>query len=177
MSSNPPPGNPVIATELTLERWRELFAGILAVLIVAGMVIVGAIAVIYLSNADAFQRAKDLLLIITPFVGVVLGYYFNKVTSDARAAALQRAADSSAAVAITATEASQRAEMQAQSAQTDASKARGTLAAVVEAADKVGTSRGGTPGVLGADEAAITPAEIEFRLALERARQLLDSKG
>jgi hypothetical protein len=54
--------------------------------IVLGFVIlvVFTIGVAVNGSEDAFGRAKDLLLFINPIVGVVIGYYFNKATSDAR---------------------------------------------------------------------------------------------
>ncbi|HZQ07543.1 MAG TPA: hypothetical protein VFD70_13260 [Anaerolineae bacterium] len=109
--SSQPPSNPVLATQLLLEKLRELVAGGLAFLLILTFLIMCVIAVQNLPNADVFQRTKDLLLLINPFVGVVIGYYFNKVTSDARATALQRAADTASAEALEATTDRERAQL------------------------------------------------------------------
>jgi len=39
-----------------------------------------------------YARVKDLLLFINPLLGVIIGYYFNKVSSDLRAETAEMAA-------------------------------------------------------------------------------------
>ncbi len=173
--STPQPSNPVLATQLLLEKLRELVAGGLAFLIMLTFLVMCVIAVLNLDNADVFQRTKDLLLLINPFVGVVIGYYFNKVTSDARAAALQRAADTASATALEATTDRERAQEQAQQAQEQANKMRGALTEMVAVADTIVPATVGKPGTLGATEEIPTEAQIDFRVALERAKRALET--
>jgi hypothetical protein len=178
MSSNPPPPeSPVLITQLSLERLREYVAAGLGFLIIFCMLAIGVVAVQNLGSPAQFQGAKDLLLIITPFVGVVIGYYFNKVTADSRAAALQRAADEASKTALSATAETERAQQQAQVAQSQANELRGALSDMVSTAEAAG---GGVvskaPGTLGAEESAVmTDNQIEFRVALERAKRTLNS--
>lgn len=178
MSTNQPTNDKIISTELLLEKWRELFAGVLAVLIVLGMFGVCWVAVQSLANPAQFQGAKDLLLIITPFVGVVLGYYFNKVTSDARAGALQRAADSASQAASNAMTDRDRAEAQAKTAQAQAEQMRSALSDVVTAADAAKTEQPGNLGVLGVEggQAASNAQQIQLMVALERAKRTLSAQ-
>lgn len=175
MAQNESEQSKVVQTQLSLEQLREYVAAGLAFLIVLGMLVLSYIAVVNLSNQDTFQRAKDLLLIITPFVGVVIGYYFNKVTSDARAAALQRTVDDTSRVALSATADSQRAEQQAQLAQSQADRMRGALTDVVTAVDNSGATKPGTLGTLGPGDAEATERQINLRVAMERARRALEN--
>lgn len=175
-SNNNSPLSPVISVQLSLERLREYIAGALAIIIVLGMVWICAVAIQNLGSDEAFQRSKDLLLIITPFVGVVIGYYFNKVTSDSRAAALQRAAEDASATATQATLESERAQTLAATAQTQATEYRDALSEMVNSAAPVVTTPEKAPGVLGAEEnAPMTDAQIEFRVAYERAKRALNN--
>lgn len=167
--------NQVLASQLSLERLREYIAGALALIIVLGLIITGYIAVQNLPNAEQFQRAKDLLLIINPFVGVVIGYYFNKVTSDARAAALQRASDAASQAALLATSDRDRAVQQAETAQTQAERMRGALTEMVTAAESSGVVAPGKLGTLGAADPAVLNQQVELRVALERARRALEA--
>ena len=70
-----------------LNMFREYFSSILAFVIVgAFLIMVGVTLPIAFNGSDeAFTRAKDLLTLVSPFTGMVIGYYFNKATSDARA--------------------------------------------------------------------------------------------
>jgi len=180
MSSNNPSNdasnNAVLSTQLSLERLREYVAGGIAFLIILCMLLLGFVAVQNLGTPVQFQGAKDLLLIITPFVGVVIGYYFNKVTADSRAAALQRAADEASRTALSATADNERAQEQAQTSQQQANQMRGALTEIVTAAESATAGRPGNLGVLGAEAGgAPTDAQIDFRVALERAKRALNS--
>ena len=67
--------------------FREYFSSLLAFVIVgAFLIMVGVTLPIAFNGSDeALTRAKDLLTLVSPFAGMVIGYYFNKATSDARA--------------------------------------------------------------------------------------------
>ena len=140
------------------------------------MVWICAVAIQNLSSEESFQRSKDLLLIIVPFVGVVIGYYFNKVTSDSRAAALQRAAEDASATAQQATLESERSQTLAQTAQSQATEYRDVLSDMVSSAAPVVATSEKAPGVLGVEEGApMSDQQIDFRLAYERARRALNN--
>lgn len=70
---------------------KESVAAGLGILLVGGTVIMGAITM-FRSAAD-FDHAKDVLLLLSSLSGVVLGYYFGRIPSDARAAQAQHTAD------------------------------------------------------------------------------------
>ncbi len=74
--------------------FREVFSSILAMIVVgAFLAMVGFTLPIAFNGTDeALTRAKDLLNFVSPFAGMVIGYYFNKATSDARAENLERTA-------------------------------------------------------------------------------------
>jgi hypothetical protein len=176
MSQNSFEGNPILETQLSLERLREYIAGGLAFAIVVGFLLTGVIAVLNLPSAEQFQRAKDLLLVINPFVGVVIGYYFSKVSSDARAASLQRAADAASQIAIEAAKDRERAEQQAQVAKNQADQMRGALSEMVTATETAKVAQPGNLGTLTPEqEATNAENEIQFRVALERAKRALNT--
>ncbi len=173
MSSNNNPNNLFVQTELSLQKLREYIAGAIALIIVLGAGVLLFVALQGIGNVDQFQRAKDLLLIVSPFVGVVIGYYFNKVSADARASALERAVTNANEAAAVATADSQRADMQAQTAQTQADKARGALSEMVSAAENAGAGQPGKLGSLGGEESGAM--NVEFLVALERAKRALNN--
>ena len=74
--------------------FREYFSSILAMIVVgAFLAMVGfTLPVAFNGTDEALTRAKDLLNFVSPFAGMVIGYYFNKATSDARAENLERTA-------------------------------------------------------------------------------------
>jgi hypothetical protein len=158
-----------------LQRLRELFAGFIAIIMILGMIVLLVIAVFNISSIDVFNHAKDLLLVINPFVGVVIGYYFNKVTSDARAENAEADARTANLTAQDATIGQTQAESQARAATAEASNLKGALGQVVNAVENAGgpSATGTTPGTLGVG-AKDSAENIQLLLALERAKQLLN---
>ncbi len=65
-------------------RFKELVAAILAVTLVVGTVLLIALAVF---QRDGSEGTKNLLLLLTPLCGVVVGYYFGRIPSEAQAQA------------------------------------------------------------------------------------------
>jgi hypothetical protein len=82
--SNQEPSSP---NKSNVSVFREYFSSILALLVVgAFLAMVGfTLPVAFNGTDEALTRAKDLLTLVSPFTGMVIGYYFNKATSDARA--------------------------------------------------------------------------------------------
>jgi len=69
-----------------MQVFREWVAAILSII-----VILGAFSMIAAAFYQ-YARVKDLLLFINPLLGVIIGYYFNKVSSDLRAETAEMAA-------------------------------------------------------------------------------------
>lgn len=159
-----------------LRRFREYVAAAIAVIVVLGTVVMLITALCYVDSSDQFAHVKDLLLIINPLLGVVIGYYFNKVSTEARAESAEATAQSAALSAQQATEARNAAETEAQAAKSKAEEAVATLSAVSQAAEKVLPQvPAPAPGVLKAGEEGlpVEDARLELQVALARAKRLI----
>lgn len=105
MSDNPktPPSSlPALQAAATpvddqLRRLREYVAAILALIIILGTVIVITISLSLSGDAARFDRVKEIINLILPLLTFVLGYYFNKASTEARA----EKAESAAQAAVT----------------------------------------------------------------------------
>jgi hypothetical protein len=183
-----PPVAPEPLTDQQLRRFREYVAASIACVIVLGTVIMSALAFVYAGSSENFARAKDLLLFINPFVGVVIGYYFNKVSTEARAenaeatarvatvTAQQAGAQSAAATAEAeqahaaadeAAEARAAAEEQKQEALTVLTDVAEKAQAVLDQPQRPAGTLGGEGG-----SAAAEKLRQELQDALNRARRL-----
>lgn len=91
--SEPPPTQPPTydptARNHQLTIGKEIVTGCLGILIVTTMLFLAAIAVLAVLagvvDEKAWSAAKDILLILSGLVGVVLGYYFGRVPGELRA--------------------------------------------------------------------------------------------
>ncbi len=169
MSEKPP-------TKLDLRHFREYVAAAIAVIVVLGTVMMLITALRYVSSSDQFTRVKDLLLVINPLLGVVIGYYFNKVSTEARAESAEATAKSTALSAQQAATARNTAEAEAQAAKSKAEEATTILSAVSQAAEKVLPQvPAPAPGVLkaGAEGLPVEDARLELQVALARAKRLI----
>lgn len=64
---------------------KEIVTGCLGILIVGMTLLVAFTALLVgIVQPDAWSMAKDVLLVLTGLVGVVLGYYFGRIPADAR---------------------------------------------------------------------------------------------
>lgn len=159
-----------------LQRFRERVAAAIALLVIAGVVALMIVAVIQVESAQ-FERIKDLLLFVNPLLGVVIGYYFNKVSTEARAETAETAASTAMAAAQREAVARQAAAAEAEESWQRMQEARATLAEVADAAEEMLAQPGpALPGTLGVEEPR--QAGIETRLALEaalrRARRIIE---
>lgn len=187
MSDLPSP-NPVDAS---LRRFREYVAAGIALLVVLGTFGMLVAAFWHIDSNESFARVKDLLLIVNPFLGVVIGYYFNKVSTEARAESAENTARTATASAQQAVTRAEVAENTAQAAQTDAQQAAiardaaetkaqtviATLSDVQEAAEKVLAKSAPAPAVLGAEAQPSDDGRAELRAALERAKRVIGQGG
>lgn len=171
-----PPAPPL--TDALLTRAKEAVAAVIAII-----VIICLIAMIWkafgLMNKDdsevAFRQVKDLLLFINPLVGVVIGYYFNKVSTEARAESAEATAKAASTTAQQATEARQKAEGDAEKSQQEAETARETIRELIPAAEAVlaqprpalSRTEGDEPA-----EAVVGP-RLDLQRALRRARSIV----
>jgi hypothetical protein len=76
---------PQLGPDAPLSRFREGVAALIAVVVVAASLTLLFLGFRHIGEKEQFDRAKDLLLIVNPVLGVVIGYYFNKVSTEARA--------------------------------------------------------------------------------------------
>lgn len=176
-----------------LRRFREYVTATLAGIICLGTVVLVGIAFTSVGDPDTFNRAKDLLLFLNPIVGVVIGYYFTKVSTEGRAESAEANAQAASANAQRALNARATAEADARFAtqtaeaatkareQVEAEKerVRSTMSELVEASSAMlpaaaGAARG--PGVLSVAGEGPTDGEAEqhLREALGQARRVLE---
>ena len=121
VGGGPGPGTPGdLAMEQRTQWLKEQVAAGLGILLVAGTVLIAFITILF-RNASDIQGAKDILLLLSSLSGVVLGYYFGRIPSDARAAQAQQTASQ---------------------AQQDAAAARGQTAAIGDQADQIAQQMG-----------------------------------
>jgi hypothetical protein len=179
--SEPRPPTP---DDVGLRRFREYVAAGIALLVVLSTFGMLVAAFSYIESNESFARVKDLLLIVNPFLGVVIGYYFNKVSTEARAESAENTARTATANAQQAVTRAEVAENTAQAAQADAQQAAAardaaetkaqtavaTLSDMQEAAEKVLAQS--SPAVLGEEAPSVNDARAELRAALERARRV-----
>jgi hypothetical protein len=175
------------SVDTTLRRFREYVAAGIAVLVVLGTFGMLIAAFSYIESDESFGRVKDLLLIVNPFLGVVIGYYFNKVSTEARAESAESTARTATANAQQAVTRAEVAENTAQAATADAQQAAtardaaeakvqtaiATLSDVQEAAEKVLAQPAPAPAVLGDEAPPIDDGRAELRAALERAKRTI----
>ena len=93
-----------------------------------------------------FANVKDLLSMITPIVGVVLGFYFNKASTERRAESAEEGARA-------ATEAARQASEERAQAQVEATQATQSLNDVSTAADEL-LANNGEPIPASADDSS-----------------------
>ena len=136
MSDQPEP-SPAPKHALTISR--EYFSSILAFVVVgAFLLMVGfTLPVAFNGTDEALTRAKDLLTLVSPFAGMVIGYYFNKATSDARAENAETTAKSATESAQKATLDREKAVEQAQKSEMEIKDMRADLLEMWTAAEEM----------------------------------------
>lgn len=157
--------------DIELRRYRERISARLATVVIAGTGILIGFAVWYTSAPDSFARVKDLLLFINPLLGVVLGYYFTKTTTETRAEQAETTAKHASMTA-------QRATQERDQATAEKTQAIDVLSQLEKATSQhlayTSAQSGGTlhdnddPGVLAA-------SDPQLLVALERARRTISA--
>jgi hypothetical protein len=166
----------------------------LAMVIIIGSFTLIGVAFLFINGSDQqFARVKDILLFVNPILGIVIGYYFNKVTSDARANTAEKAAQTAVETAQNATQIRDDAVDRAKVAENTADEMRSTLeevtqkagdmidqaAAVPAPAGAAGTlsfgdlegSQGGVPNE------GLLVSRLELQNALKRANRVLGKQA
>ena len=170
-----------------ISRFREWIAGILAGVIVLGTVVIMIVALLYLDAAETettFNRMKDLLLFINPLLGVVIGYYFNKVSTEARAESAEQnlqAASVTAQAAVNtaqqATEAQKETQERIVKVQATATEQRAALANLSEHAERLLKEASEGRGTLGPEgNGELEALRRDLRVALNQAQRVLTER-
>jgi hypothetical protein len=168
-----------VVVDPQLRRLRERVAAGIAIALVAATIGLIAAALLQVNSAAKFALVKDLMLFVNPLVGVAVGYYFNKVTSEARAETAEAAAKDATQTTGQAVQAAADAKVETHQARQQVQEVTSSLSQMVETtAPLVEQPPGRTPGVLGAEGApAETIDDMQLRIALARARSVLQQQG
>jgi len=158
-----------------MRRFREYVTAALAAIITLGEIVILVMALLYTGSSDEFARVKDLLLIINPLLGVVIGYYFASKSGEARAESAEQTAQTATLSAQQAIEARNAADADAQAALIEAEEATSTLLEVSQAAESaLAQMPAPAPATLGVGEEGtpVEDARLELRVALARAKRI-----
>jgi hypothetical protein len=172
-----PPGSddvpPQPGPDAPLSRFREGIAALIAVVVVGASLTLIFLGFGHIGEKEQFDRAKDLLLIVNPVLGVVIGYYFNKVSTEARAENAENTARHATADLRKASEERQQAQAVAAGARTDAEETRGALDDLSRAAERVLAEKPiRSAGTLATPEGLVADdPRKELEEALARARR------
>lgn len=162
-------------------RWvKELMAALIGIGLVVCLLVMIVKAFDFIrvpADDPAFQKVKDLLLFINPLVGVVIGYYFNRVSTEARAENAERTAQGATATAQAAQTARGEAEAQAQINKAESEEAKSVLQDIIPDAESLLSQMPPpSPAVLGSAGTAsvetLTEPRRNLQRSLERARAL-----
>jgi len=173
--SEKPPQRELSEIDFNMRKFREIVTATIAFIVILvypiGMAIV---SVNFIDTPEEHDRLKDLILFVNPLLGFVLGYYFNKTSTEARA----ENAESTAKAAVTT---AQQASMQREKAQDTADKAlqkveeaKGVMQDMGSAVEELDAARLGT---LGDEELSGVnqPARRKLDAAWEHAKRIIDS--
>ena len=175
--------------DTSLRRLREYVAAGIAVIVVLGTVSLMVRAMSATGDDVQFARMKDLLLIVNPLLGVVLGYYFNKASTEARAENAEATAQNAVVNAQEAAKArevaqagseaaknmTKQAEADLEATQQEAQEIKSALADVGQAVEKMLAQ---TPmpetRALSADGDPAEEAQRELQAAWARAKRIIN---
>ena len=124
-------------SEFALRRFKEYVAAGIAGTVMLAMVFMFIVAV---RMAENFDQIKDILLVVNPLVGVVLGYYFNKVSTEARAENAEATAQTAVANAQEAAKARDSAMTETQEAKAETEVVKTNWKTVRKEADEIKTT-------------------------------------
>jgi len=166
------------AADPWLLRFRERVTAIIAITVVVSTIILITAAIWYAASEQTYARVKDLLLFVNPLVGYVIGYYFTKTSTEARAEKAEATAQTAAVNTQQALQAQNQAQTVAEQAKNQAQEAVATLSEVTSATEQyvAQTQTVRRPGTLSDAGDTVPPAEdasAAVQAALARARRVL----
>jgi hypothetical protein len=161
----------VSADDLYLRRFREYVTASFAAVLILGTVILLILAYSRTNSDEDFNRVKDLLLFINPLVGVALGYYFSKSTSQSAVDTAQDTAKEATAAVEYATRSRREAEAKVAGIVREAEETQEALSELVKATEHALAES--TDGLLLSSSDESDPAGFELQLALKRAQRTL----
>ena len=161
------PDNELPPWTIRLAMIREIVAGILAT-VVMGLFLLLILRALYRVTGNEFTPIKELLAMVNPTVGLVIGYYFSRVTSEARAERAEASAEAAGRSALESAQARAHAEASMEGTRHRAEEARSALAELVRTVDEAKK----VPGALEARERPGDDA-VSLEIALDRARRVL----
>jgi hypothetical protein len=126
------------------------------------------------TQAADFTPIKELLAIVNPVVGLIIGYYFSRATSEARAEKAEAAVQTANDTANQAQQTAKTAEQAKAQTEAHAEKTTGALQSLVTAVGSQIKSDG--EHASNAEAARRAEAEAQLRVALERAKQILEKR-
>jgi hypothetical protein len=164
------PDNELPPSTTRLAMIREIFAGVLAT-VVMGLFLLLILRALDRVAGTEFTPIKELLAIVNPTVGLVIGYYFSRVTSEARAERAEASAAAAGRSALESAQARAHAEASLDGTRHRAEEARSALADLVRAVDAAPGAPGAPGGLEARERAGDGPVSLE--IALDRARRVL----
>lgn len=156
------PDRQAVSTEERIQLLKEYVAATLGIVLVVGTVILAFMAFLGNSTDANFQHLKDVLLILNGLSGVVLGYYFGRIPSDARASQAQKQ------VVETQAQAQQQVAVAQQQAQQAQTRALEVIDQVQELADQ--TAPGSAADTRGLESASGVDIHQKLRDIARQAR-------
>jgi hypothetical protein len=160
------PDNELPPWTTRLAMIREIFAGILAA-VVMGLFLLLILRALDRAAGTEFTSIKELLAVVNPTVGLVIGYYFSRVTSEARAERAEASAVAAGRSALESAQARAHAEASLDGTRHKAEEARSALADLVGA-----VAARNAPSALEARDRAGDDS-VSLEIALHRAQQVL----
>ena len=165
--------------DIRLPLVREVIAGLLGLTVMAMFffLLAQALQSVPSSGAQAadFAPVKELLGVVNPIVGLIIGYYFSRATGEARAEKAEAAAATANDTANKAQQTATAAEQEKTRTQAEAEQSKGALQSLVKAVEG---SRIQSDGEHASTEAARAARDAETRLgvAVERAKEVLGQR-
>ena len=162
--------------EFALRRFKERIAAAIALIVVLGMIMLLIVAA---RAARDFDQIKDILLVVNPLVGVVLGYYFNKVSTEARAENAETMAQEATKARDDAQMETREAKAETESSRQQATEMRVVLTDVSGAAERMMAHVSGSEmTAFSASGGSAEPGDQirqDLLMAVERAKRILVS--
>jgi hypothetical protein len=154
---------------------REFMAGMLGLTVMIAFFVLLTRALGSLpsgAQASDFVPIKELLAIVNPVVGLIIGYYFSRATSEARAEKAEAAATTANDSARTAQQTAANAQQAKTQSEEEAKKAKNALQSLVGAVEGSRIQSDGEHASTLAPAAA-READVQLRVAMARAKEVL----